>query len=168
MNVSVKWILFCLVGMIGVLFGQNCKYGNLDLSPLSNETIYCFQGNKKYVLYYTPCRNGLGCEGQVMVAQYSQNNGQARNCLYNVATFNQSLTPSYNSSDKSYLFQYRNGHDDIGSYCYNGRYMNISFICDPKAIPYNPNKTRCDDESPDIVPAGVCPYYFNVYTNAAC
>ena len=170
MNVNLMvFISSILVLVFGSVLSQDCKYGNLDLSVLSNSTIYCEQGNKKYILYYTPCRNGLGCEGEVMIAQYSRdNNGNAVDCLYNVASFNQSITPSYNQTDKSYLFQYKNGHADVGSpYCYNGRAINITFICQPNAIPYDKNKTICDDESIDAGP-GICPYYFNVYTNAAC
>eukprot|EP01084_Bolivina_argentea_P110413 197165_1 len=155
--------------IVWTVYSQSCKFGNLDLGVLSNSTIYCEQENKKYVLYFSPCRNGLGCEGQVMVGQYSQNNnGQAQDCMYNVASFNQSVQPSHNSAAKSYLFEYKNGHDDVGSqYCYNGRYINITFICEPNAIPYDKNKTKCDDASINVG-VGICPYYFNVYTNSAC
>ena len=100
-----------------------------------------------------------------MIAQFTNDNGP---CLYNVASFNQSINPIYNSTDKSYKFVYKNGHDDIGSNsCYNGRYINITFICEPNVYPYNINKTICDDSSV-YVGQGICPYYFNIYTGAAC
>ena len=141
----------------------DCKYGNLDLSNLTDSTIYCEQENNKYTLIYTPCRNDIGCEGEVMIGQFNNNNGP---CMYNVATFNQTLQPIYSADDKSYTFEYKNGRASPGAACENGRVINVTFICEPGALPYDKNKTKCDDEIDG--PDGICSYYFNVYTDAAC
>lgn len=143
---------------------NDCKYGILDLSNLTDSTIYCEQDNNKYTLIYTPCRNKIACEGEVMIGQFGNNNGP---CEYNVATFNQTLQPIYSANDiKSYTFEYKNGIASPGNACNNGRVINVTFICQPNAFPYDQNKTECNDE-PDGHD-GICPYYFNVYTDAAC
>eukprot|EP00483_Globobulimina_turgida_P010604 UN10625 len=156
---SIIIIIECITSVLS----QNCKYGTLDLSILRNSTIYCEQGNNRYQLIFTPCRNDIGCEGQVMIGQFANNNGP---CMYNVATFNQSLQPTYITQQQSYIFEYKNGRASPDAACNNGRIINVTFVCEQNAIPYDKAKTKCDDEADG--PDGICPYYFEVYTAAAC
>eukprot|EP01084_Bolivina_argentea_P107643 192453_1 len=158
--------IFMIIGIeyiIIVSSQSQCKWNNLDLSNLINQTIYCEQQNDKYTLIYRPCTNGnVGCSKPCMIGQYI-NNGA---CFKNVAYYNHSLQPIYNAKQKSYTFEYKNGDKDQNSqYCYNGRYINITFVCEPNANPYDPLKVTCNDE-PQY--NGICPYFFNIYTTDAC
>merc|ERR1712154_203696 len=114
--------------------------------------------NQRYTLNYTPCRNKIGCEGQVMMAQFANNGGP---CQYNVATYDEKVAPK--AENGGYTFEYANG-PAVGTYCSGGRAVNITFICEQGAVPYNANRTECDDE-PSIGPPEdrLCLYYFNVY-----
>eukprot|EP01083_Nonionella_stella_P302995 1047031_1 len=110
---------------------------NLETLQKLNEPIECALASD-WRLMYTPCRNGLNCSIQngsmsniSMVAQVI--NGTNPSCAAYLGIWDSGKTqPLYKLKNniEQFTFEYTNGLEPNHTNCTNGRWINVTYICD--------------------------------------
>eukprot|EP01083_Nonionella_stella_P029779 81869_1 len=141
---------------------SSCKFdGDLNLEALAGINIQCIWPNDPtLILQYMPCRSILECnpfDGNIwMVLQ----NSIGGSCAAGIARFDDTQpTRTIVDGQTAFTFQYKNGQSSFN--CYTPRSFELTFICDPKADPYNSLVMDCGE-----TPA--CSYYLRLRTKYAC
>ena len=146
-----------------IVAAQNCTFGDLNLTRLTQTTIECEWGN--YQMQYVAC-GAILCSpdiGRGMVIQ----NGD-RGCIQYLAIYDNGQTQptiSYNAQGrKEYIFEYLNGYTG-GVSCTAGNGILLTFVCDPIAIPYSKKNVQCGQPINDN---NVCEFELTIPTHLAC
>ena len=157
-----------VICLIVVVCDSKCKWKDITLEPLSALNIQCDQ-NERYDFLYAPCSDTLKCEGgqdNNEVGMVLHWNSEQNNCDLVIAKWDETVEPYYDNrySTDAYSFYYRNAPTDNS--CPNGKSLNLTFICQEDADPYDEDTMSCTRGSgPD---QGVCYYRFQIQTMYAC
>eukprot|EP01084_Bolivina_argentea_P032889 60881_1 len=144
---------------------QNCVYPDLNISGLDGLNIQCvFEYDATYVLQYTPCQSNLQCSIFDLDTYMVLQNSLSGNCAAGVAKYDANVLPEKITvhDTKAYRFSYANGASSFQ--CGTGRQLNLTFICDPNADPYDPNALKCGTGENTTQ----CEYYLEIPTIYAC
>eukprot|EP01084_Bolivina_argentea_P304005 524970_1 len=164
-----NFLNFCFLNLFMVIINCNCKFGELDLTPLSTllDPIQCiyFNADKTWLYLTRLCTNALTCDttGDAgMVLQMKADSDDV--CGQPLAYWDNGMTKPSNNHKNEWIFEYKNGYHETKG-CSNGRHLTLSIICDSSANPYDIAKTSCyEGETID----DYCPYYLTIYTHLAC
>eukprot|EP01084_Bolivina_argentea_P032888 60879_1 len=141
---------------------QNCVYPDLNISGLNGSNIQCiFEDDATSVLQYVPCQSNLQCSIFDLDTYMVLQNSLSGNCAAGVAKYDANVLPEKITvhDTKAYRFSYANGAASFQ--CTAPRKLNLTFICDPNADPYDQNALKCGESA-------ICEYYLEIPTIYAC
>ena len=155
--------LYVLLQLFSSINAQ-CSFNNgLDLSPLSGLNIQCvFELDSTQTMQFSPCASNLQCTWSDLDSYMVTQSSISGNCLAGIAKLD-STAPEQTTVDgqNAYKFSYTNGQVSFG--CLEPRTLDLTFVCDESADPYNENGLKCGENSNQI-----CAYYLTIPTKYAC
>eukprot|EP01084_Bolivina_argentea_P201228 343999_1 len=127
---------------------QNCVYPGLNISGLDGLNIQCiYEHDASSVLQYVPCQSNLECSIFDLDTYMVLLNSLSGNCVAGVAKYNANVLPEKITvkDTQAYIFSYANGAASLQ--CTEPRKLNLTFICDPNANPYDQNALKCGESA---------------------
>eukprot|EP00483_Globobulimina_turgida_P000323 UN00323 len=130
-----------------------------------------------WFLVYTPCRNGVNCSipeknvhNSTMVSQIS--NKSLPSCAAYLGVWDAGKTqPIYDINKfnkEQYIFEYKNGYKQTNGNCTNGRYLNVTYICNDDIELISEANLTCKQLPYHTNNKGICYYEMLIPTKLAC